>query len=190
MRSLGAPLLIMFALSSCTTATPILPVPAATVPMRTTFDPSEVAFFNETGTNSVKGSAFIRQQGGGVVSCAGNEVYLIPQGTYSTERMGIIYGKTSSAGFNLAGWRGRQMPVPPVDAYRSHQRETTCDIDGKFEFRNIAAGSYFVVTRVTWTISHSTQGGSLMAPITFADNNEVKSVVLSPRDSGASDPAL
>ena len=189
MRSLGAPLLIMFALSSCTTATPILPVPAATVPMRTTFDPSEVAFFNETGTNSVKGSAFIRQQGGGVVSCAGNEVYLIPQGTYSTERMGIIYGKTSSAGFNSARG-GRQMPVPPVDAYRSHQRETTCDIDGKFEFRNIAAGSFFIITRVTWTISHSTQGGSLMAPITFADNNEVKSVVLSPRNSGTSDPAL
>ena len=71
------------------------------VPLPTTFDPSEVMFINELGTNRVKGSAFVRQQGSGLVGRAGNEVYLVPRGAYSTERMGIIYGKTSDAGFNL-----------------------------------------------------------------------------------------
>ena len=98
--------------------------------------------------------------------------------------MGLIYGETSSSGYRSA-IADRKMPVPPVDAYRSHQRETICDIDGKFEFQNVAAGSYFVVTRVTWTISYSTQGGSLMVPITFSGRDELKSIVLTPSASDA-----
>ena len=175
-KLLSGPLLI-FVLSSCMTGAPVLPELPAFVPLQTVFDPSEVAFINELGSNTIRGSAFIRQQGGGVVSCAGNEVYLVPRGAHSIERMDIVYGETSSPGFRLA-IADRKMPEPPVDAYRSYQRETNCDIDGKFEFQNVAPGAYFVMTHVTWTVRYSTQGGALMVPVTFAGSDELKNVVL------------
>ena len=176
-------LLLVLALSSCTTTAPALPESSVLVPLQTVFDPSEVAFINELGSNTIKGSAFMRQQGGGEVGCAGNAVYLIPQGASSIERAGranasmFVFDKTSSSGYGSA-IANRKMPAPPGDAYRSHQRETICDIDGKFEFQNVAAGSYLVVTRVTWTVDYSTQGGTWMVPVTFAGSNKTKSVVV------------
>ena len=155
---------------------PALPESSVLVPLQTVFDPSEVAFINELGSNTIKGSAFIRQKGGGEVGCAGNAVYLIPQGAHSIEHAGFVFDETSSSGYRSIA--NRKMPVPPGDAYRSHQRETICDIDGKFEFQNVAAGSYLVVTRVTWTVDYSTQGGTWMIPVTFAGSNKTKSVVL------------
>ena len=169
-------LLLILALPSCTTMAPALPESSVLVPLQTVFDPSEVAFINELGSNTIKGSAFIRQQGGGEVGCAGNAVYLIPQGAQSIEHAGFVFDETSSSGYRSIA--NRKMPVPPGDAYHSHQRETICDIDGKFEFQNVAAGSYLVVTRVTWTVDYSTQGGTWMIPVTFAGSNKTKSVVV------------
>lgn len=169
------------ALVSCATPT-LIPIQ-----LQTAFDPSEVAFINEQGTNAVKGSAFIRQQGGGVVTCAGNEVRLVPKGAYSVERMGIVYGTVTGLGFNRLFDDGRLfvevdgdvMPPPPED-YLRHSRGTTCDVDGKFEFSNVAVGSYFVTTHVTWTVGYASQGGSLMVPVDFTGSDEVKSVILAP----------
>ena len=169
-------LLLILALSSCTTMAPALPESSVLVPLQTVFDPSEVAFINELGSNTIKGSAFIRQQGGGEVGCAGNAVYLIPQGAQSIEHAGFVFDETPSSGYRSIA--NRKMPVPPGDAYHSHQRETICDIDGKFEFQNVAAGSYLVVTRVTWTVDYSTQGGTWMIPVTFAGSDKTKSVVV------------
>lgn len=162
-------LMLGLTLPSCMVAEPI--------PVASTFSASEVAFINEQGTNTVKGSAFIRQRGGGVVNCAGNDVDLIPKGEYSAERMEVIYGTTTSSSYRQA-W-GSPRLAPFADGYLSHLRTTTCDVDGKFEFQNVAAGSYFIVTEVVWEV-RSVQGGYLMAPITFTDGNEVTSVVLSP----------
>ena len=183
MRLRTLTLLLAPALASCTAVPPVQPVAAVEpAPLRTTFDPSEVAFIHEQGTNTITGSAFVRQRGGGVVHCAGNPVSLIPKGAYSAERIGIIYGTTSASGYSPAMGTGRGTePVPPVDAYRSHQRHAICDIDGKFGFQDVATGSYFVVTSVTWTVgSYSTEGGSLMVPVTFTGNDEEQNVVLSP----------
>ena len=56
------------------------------------FNPKEVAFINQRGAADIEGQAFFRQQGGGVVTCAGEEVMLVPAGQYATERMSQIYG--------------------------------------------------------------------------------------------------
>ena len=174
--------IVTLALVSCATLT------VTVVALQTNFDPSEVAFINEQGTNTVKGSALIRQQGGGVVTCAGNQVMLIPKGTHSVERMGILYGAVTGSGFIqmsgdwFVGMDGdiKKMPPPPED-YLRHSRGVTCDVDGKFEFSNVAVGSYFVTTSVTWTVvGHGSQGGSLMVPVTFTGGDEVKSVILTP----------
>ena len=55
-------------------------------------------------------------------------------------------------------------------------------MDGRFEFKNVAPGSYFVTTTITWTVGSSVipQGGSLMASVTVHADNDDISVVLSP----------
>ena len=148
-------------------------------PMQSVFYADEVAFIHERGTNTIKGNAFLRQKGGGVVSCAGSEVLLIPKGAYSTERMERLFGIATVKGYNPAGF-GRRAPAAP-EGFFSATRETTCDIDGKFEFKNLSAGSYFITTDVFWTASSyfsPPQGGNLMVPVTFAGNDEVRNVVV------------
>ncbi|MBP7370582.1 MAG: hypothetical protein KA902_04010, partial [Arenimonas sp.] len=51
---------------------------APTITLTTPFDSDYAQKMLADGTNMVKGSALIRQAGGGVVTCAGNEVLLIP----------------------------------------------------------------------------------------------------------------
>lgn len=152
----------------------------ASAPMQSIFYADEVAFIHEWGTNTIKGNAFLRQQGGGVVSCAGSEVLLIPKGAYSTERMRKLFGSASAKGFKKKPDVRFRRELEAVDGYWYALKHTICDIDGKFEFGNVAAGSYFIVTSVTWTAGYSTQGGRLMAPVTFAftEGDEVRNVVL------------
>ena len=152
------------------------------IPLQTTFDASEVSFIHERGTNTISGSAFIRQRGGGIVNCAGNEVSLIPKGAYSAERIGVIYGTTSGPGyFDFSANRFRRTVPASVDpSYSRHVRSVTCDVDGKFEFHELAAGTYFVTTHVRWEVDYLVQGGRLMMPVALAGSYEVKRVVLSP----------
>ena len=152
------------------------------IPLQTTFDPTEVSFIHENGTNTISGSAFIRQRGGGIVNCAGYEVDLIPKGAYSSERIGIIYGTTSGPGYfdfskNMFGGKA---PAGIDPSYLHHTRSTTCDVDGKFEFHGLATGSYFITAKVSWEVDYSVEGGYLMTPVTLSGRDEVKRVVLSP----------
>ena len=153
-----------------------------TVPLTTTFDPSEVAFIKEQGTNTIEGSALIRQRGGGVVNCAGYQVNLIPRGAYAEERMKIIYGTAWNSAFRQYNFGGQRPPTPDP-AYLSNSRNAVCDTLGKFVFRNVAAGSYFIITEIRWEVGEYSiipEGGLLMSPITFAGTDETKTVVLSP----------
>lgn len=59
-------------------------------------DPTEIAWFYEDGQNSVHGSALIRQAVGGVVTCAGALVHIMPVSTYADERMQAIHGNHTS----------------------------------------------------------------------------------------------
>lgn len=43
-----------------------------------TFNVDEVSFIKEEGTNTITGNAFLRQRGGGVVTCAGENITLYP----------------------------------------------------------------------------------------------------------------
>ena len=155
-------------LAGCATPTP----PA---PLQSTFNADEVAFIHEQGTNTIEGNAFLRQRGGGVVTCAGEIVALIPKGTYSTELMVRLYGAATVPGYRPY-YLGRNAPVGPKAFYFA-SRHTVCDSDGRFKFENVAAGSYFVRCAVKWEVQ-SIQGGYLMEPVTFAGSDEVRNVVL------------
>ena len=155
------------------------------VQMVNTFDPSEVEYIHEPGTNTIEGNAFIRQRGGGTVTCAGEDVWLSPAGEYARERMRITFGTDVRSAYrpSAALIFGTQVPDNAgAGGYSEYLRNTRCDSEGRFEFEDVAVGSYFVVTRAVWTVGNNfvPEGGLLMAPVRFVDTDNKQSVVLSP----------
>lgn len=134
----------------------------------------------EKGSNSIHGSALIRQRGGGVVSCAGNEVILVPSMSYSDERMRIIYGPGYSGYRPLLGAREGVFADDPPE-YRDLTLRTRCDAQGNFRFARVADGSFWITTRIIWQVrAYATpEGGDLMQRVTVK-GGEIKEVVLSP----------
>jgi hypothetical protein len=141
------------------------PPPPPTI--QSTFDPREAEFARQPGNGVITGQAFLRQQGGGVVTCAGSEVTLAPVTTYSQERANIIYGN-AIRGFRPASQDAifpLRLPEPPSDFMES-LRLSTCDAQGKFRFDAIPPGQYFLATRVIWRVGSVPNGGALMRRIT------------------------
>ena len=138
-------------------------------PIRTVtpFDPSLAAHIMELGANTITGQAFLRQRGGGVVTCAGATVDLFPQTPYSRERVLNLYGTITQPS------QGTRFLDDPDPRYLELTRETICDADGNFRFADVPDGEYFVIARVQWEVASSTQGGPVMAPAAVSGGEEV-----------------
>lgn len=116
------------------------------------FQSAEHRSFIRKGANTIKGQAFLRQQGGGVVTCAGNEVIVIPQTVF-------FHQAIERANSTLAIER-RMSP----DA-QGFIRRTRCDAQGHFSIANLPDGSWYVVTDVRWFVGYDQQGGKLIHAI-------------------------
>jgi len=139
------------------------------------FDAEHAKAALNPGKNSLKGSGFLRQNGGGVVTCAGATVYLLPATSYAVERMRYTYG-SSAGGLNN---RPKINFYPDYPEYYQLMRKTSCDAQGNFEFNNVSPGSYFVVTSVVWKVGYSIQGGNLMRPVEVRDGVNSSIVITS-----------
>lgn len=152
-------------------------MPPANISLTTTFDPDAAARMLAPGRNTISGSALIRQRGGGVVTCAGNEVTLVPATSYAIERMQNIYGS------ELRGYRSATAGAiafqPESPEYHQAMITTLADAQGEFEFDAVADGDFFVTTSVIWQVGYSTEGGVLMARVTVS-GGETQKVVLTP----------
>lgn len=142
------------------------------------FNLAEASIVFKDGSNTVKGSALLRQAGGGVVTCAGNEVSLIASTSYSNERMLALYRNTEK------GYRPIQLSFAKTFfanenlEYQKTIRNTTCDAQGFFKYEKVPDGDYFVVTTITWKSSaYSFEGGSLMQKVRVK-SGEIKEIVL------------
>ena len=147
-----------------------------------TFDPDEVSFSKQKGDNTIHGQAFMRQRGGGVVTCAGSELFLTPSGSYSRERIKAFYGDISMPiikRYRFGGF-GSLLPDPPAD-YWATSRQTRCDASGNFTFANVPDGSYFITTIITWYADGGPyafpEGGALMTPVKVSGGEEKKIVM-------------
>ena len=140
------------------------------VETKTPFDPSQGRYVLASGSGAIEGQAFMRQAGGGVVTCAGEEVTLFPATAYQQERMQIIYGSTDG-GSRTTGIGN----FPPDRDPRAEplQRTTTCDAEGDFEFRGLAAGDYYVATKVVWMAQY-VQGGLLAKRVRLNPGQKVR----------------
>jgi len=128
----------------------------------------------QPGANTIKGNGFMRQRGGGVVTCAGEDARLIPGTAYAAERIRVLYGSTES-GHNS----GHRSPAfdPSPTTYTTKIRTTRCDSQGNFTFEGVADGSFFVQVSVRWMAGDSPQGGNLMHRVQLTGGKSV-SVVL------------
>jgi hypothetical protein len=137
------------------------------------FDATAVSFANKKGRATISGQAFLRQRGGGVVTCAANQVTLVPEGEYAKQRMIGIYGSTEK-GYTPVGVAERLANAKSDDYYKL-MKNVSCDAQGNFEFENVPNGEYFVITTVRWQVSeYSIEGGDLMQHVSVSNGRDVK----------------
>ena len=135
------PLLISFvalALAGCQSTSP---APVAVV---APFDPAEAAFIKKTGTTTIAGHAFWRDDNGGTVDAAGETIRLVPATNYARQRFAALYrGQRSIPASQI-------QQSTPDPAYADYTRTTRAESSGRFEFENVAAGQYFVTAQVRY----------------------------------------
>jgi hypothetical protein len=156
--------LVAFALTGCV-ATP----PTAREPdrLRTPFVAADYAAFARDGTGSLRAQAFLRQRGGGVVTCAGSTAFLLPHAEYFLEWTWYMRER-----------RRVEHDEQTMAALGRVIRRTQCDAQGNFGFDKLPGGRYIVITEVTWDVAGRRQGGSVMAAVTIADGG-AESMILS-----------
>lgn len=160
--------LLVGLLAGCATPKP--------VSLAASFNVQEARELIKPGVNILSGSALFRQNGGGVVTCAGLPIMLIPKTAYATERVMAIYGNTQR-GYNPVVNQIKFTPDHPE--YQQLSRQTLCDAQGNFEFSDVADGSFFIVSAIVWQAGGSPQGGTLMQAVSVRDGDN-KQLVLSP----------
>ena len=151
------------------------PVQTRQIPLTAPYDAVHAKQLLQPGTNSLKGSALLRQQGGGVVTCAGRPVYLIPATAYAIERTEKLYG--SSAPKRYLPFQRPPTFTPDEPDYLKNVKEATCDAQGFFTFDRVADGTFFVNTSVQWVVNNVEQGGYLLQRVTL-QNSEPQTIVL------------
>lgn len=139
------------------------------------FSAKEASYVLKKGNNTISGNAFMRQGGGGVVTCAGSDVTLLPITAYSKERIDTLYGDENfSSAYNLQYIRF--VPEAPKE-FREYSKKTVCNSSGDFEFKNVPNGKYYIQTNVVWNAGYSLQGGGLLATVDVKNGESVELVM-------------
>ena len=136
-------------------------VQTPTQPVSMTYTDAEFAAYAAKGDSIVFGQAFLRQQGGGVVVCAGEPVVLFPR-TPSFDRM-----------VGLARQRVTPVLTEPSDPqFQKIKRVATCDAQGNFRFTDLPRARWYVFSQVRWTVGDYRQGGELIGEVDTTSGGE------------------
>ena len=149
--------------------------------MTTVFNKDEVSWINDKGSSTITGQAFLNQKGGGVVTCAGREVSLIPVTVYSTERMKAIFKSDQKGYYGNDTYVYPKIvfnPSAPTEYFNS-KRTTLCNAQGDFKFVDVPANKeYFILTNVSWEVAYEPQGGSLMIKVKTTENEVTETILV------------
>lgn len=94
----------------------------------------EMESYLKAGTSTVQGQVFMTTRGGDVIYGAGSPVYLLPMTKY--------------ASYKMQGEFDINISNDPVLV--RYTRQKRADAAGNFEFSNVPAGDYLVISTVTW----------------------------------------
>lgn len=162
-RTLG---LVLLGLSGCLTQTPYQ--------RQAPFIEAEYKPYAVAGTGSISGQAFLKTRAGDVKYGAGNEVWLNPVTTYSTEW------------FENAVIPYRAI-TPPDRRTSDYARRTIADAEGRFKFERLPPGEYYAVCSIIWQYPGGYQGslvstGSIAyAKVRVGDGEQVANVIVTRR---------
>ena len=151
-------LAVVVLLSACATTPQRIP--------RMSFPENVYQSLPKTGSGTVKGQAFLKTRGGDVKTAAGSQVILNPVTSYSLE----WYEKFYLQGIRLA---------PSDPRMESYLKIQVADGDGRFNFKNVPPGEYFVTVMITWEAatgyrgSLQRQGGGIVKRIKIKDGEEI-----------------
>jgi hypothetical protein len=116
---------------------------------RPAFPSAEYEALPKTGSATVTGQAFLKTRGGDVKTGAGNTIYLEPVTSYST------------FGYVHKDYRGRLSPVAPE--LEQYKRSVVADATGRFTFKDVPEGKYYLSGKVSWEVPQFSQYGSYMS---------------------------
>lgn len=184
---------LALSLTGCLFETPQQPTPTPT-PKPKLISPSPKVYKNADDTDSIKtilntegkntlmGNGFMRQKGGGIVTCAGNKVALFPKTNYSTEFAENLYFKDAEFPSYFRNGNGYKNSFTyTINPYGNDSRITLCDSAGNFEFQKLPDGTYYVITYVSWSApgrkSYDTQGGSMIREVELKNNVTTKIII-------------
>ncbi|MEM8551591.1 MAG: hypothetical protein AAGF45_04370 [Pseudomonadota bacterium] len=155
---------IALVLAACQTAFPIQ--------LRSDLTRAEVLPYGEKGERIVAGQAFLRQVGGGLVTCAGETVTLVPAVKLVDEAMKVWRAKDEIYTVNL-----------PYARVRGAVRYVECDASGGFVFEELPALSYWVFVNVRWRapkagyLDDGEEGGLLVERISVRHEDKLRVIV-------------
>lgn len=134
------------------------------------FDPTDVAWSKQRGSNAIVGTAQLKAGNGITRSCASLSVRLAPDSDYTRDRVERLYGDADSAYVSAAEAKSvREQPGAKVaPAYEKSLKAATCDAKGRFTFKNLPDGTYYVMAPVVWRgkIGEVSEGGFFMQRVT------------------------
>lgn len=172
MKKLVLAVIAMAALSGCANN--------RMVTLNIPFDEAAARKLLEPGTNAIQGSGLIRQGGGGIVTCAGRPVVLIPNTAYAQGWMQEVF-KSKDGGYKSTANDG--VVFQDSAAFDAAQKTTQCDALGAFSFDEVADGEFYVLTTVKWNVATGfgpiPQGGAL-AKLVKPSGGKTTKVVLAP----------
>ncbi|WP_374275763.1 hypothetical protein [Brevundimonas sp.] len=109
------------------------------------FNAADFAWSQQAGQSAIAG--VVRYSDGGqAYRCAGS-VGLNPVTPYTRHRFNTLYGSIERAAVPASVVRARTVEAADPD-YPPYVRSTACDADGRFAFRGLPAGEWFVIAPV------------------------------------------
>jgi hypothetical protein len=154
--------LIIIVICGCAARTPAIQV-------NTPFTEDDYINYAKDGTGSIKGQAFLKTRAGDVKYGAGTTVYLIPITSYTKDLMNKAIEKGGGFTTNMD--------------YRLNKyiKTTTADGEGRFEFKKLPPGDYYVGCQIAW--KYATQyglmptGGNIVNQANVKEGEAVKVIL-------------
>jgi len=136
---------------------------------RIAFPTSEYDMLAKRGTGVVKGQAFLKTRGGDVKLAAGNEITLNPVTSYSDQWYQTAY-------------LGNKPLAEPDPRYDDYILTTIADGDGRFAFKNVPPGRYYLTTAIVWEVpsygGSTSQTGARVCKVIEVVNDKTVNVIL------------
>lgn len=139
------------------------------VAKKVAFDGAEHAAYIAKGKASIDGEGFLRRPNGWLARCSGGVVYLVPATPYFREWVEVY-----RAGNRIAN---------SAELNESHSkaiRKTQCTMQGKFQFADLPAGKWILVTRVTYDGNEWNSDSTLVAEVETRPGETATAILSNP----------